>query len=295
MGGFKKGWYERDEISKITKDWVDINCKTLTDRDMKLLEIVNYRNLVRRDHLEVIHEDYRYINRRTNSINRSIKKLFQKMCIDKVHEEPEFMKGNLPSIISIDRAGAVILNTTFKRRIKHNKKMYNNELYIIRSLPSNYMHIHGINQLEVDTINLSDEYNFDIIRWDLEHDNIKTFMYNEKITLIPDIFMILKIGDSPFISFIEFDTGSEDNRHKTSFPTITDKLNKYHYYKLSNSWLREDWCRFIKSSFPLLIFVTRDEKRIKYVQKKGESLGLNILVCLDTDYKNILQSLLMNP
>lgn len=292
MGSDKrKKWYEREEVRRINKDWVDINCK-FTERELKILELVYYRKMVRRDHLEILHDGYRNIPRRTNVINRSIKKLFDKMCLDKVHEEQEYMKGNKPCILSVDRAGCIILDKPFNRRFEIEKRFINNKELILRKLPSYYNHVHGVNQLEIATLEFCLENNFEIIIWNLEEDNLKEFEYNkEKIILKPDIFVILNIG-KPLIYFIEYDTGSENRGYKNNFPTILDKLEKYQKYKSINLWQVEWWAKKIKTNFPLLLFVTEDEKRVEYIKQKGKTLGLKVDCVLSNEYKERIREFL---
>lgn len=290
----KKGWYERLEVPTINNDWVQLNCKNITNREMNLLKIINERKLVRRDHLEIICEEYRNAGeKRTSVLNRSIRKLFDKMCIDKVHEEAKYRNGNFPAIVALDRAGAIVLglNKQFKRRIKHDEmRIIDTKKYIFRSLPSNYLHIHGINELECQTILLGEELGFNVFKWDLEEKNTRLFMYNERIILIPDIFMILRVNNKAFLAYIEYDTGKEDYRHKDKFPTLREKLEKYQKYKLSGTWKNEKWAEF--SPFPLILFVTEDKSRISYVNEKGKKLGLKILAFHSDEYKDNLRTLL---
>lgn len=287
----KKKWYERQEILKINQDWVSMHCKNITKREMKILEILSERKLIRRDHLEIINDDYRKLgNNRTLILNRSLKKLFEKSCVDKVHEEPEFQKGNLPAVFALDRAGAILLkqDKKFKRRIKQIYKFGNGEKYPFRELPNNYPHIHGVNELEVQTILLGEEMGFEKWKWELEEKNAKIFMYNKRYVLIPDVFMILKIGKVPFIAYIEYDTGTEDLRYKDKYPTIREKLEKYMFYKLTKSWKEEGWAKH--SEFPILFFIVEDKKRIKYINQKGKALGLNVKAMHSSDYKKNLKA-----
>lgn len=290
----KKGWYEREEVPSINHDWVQLHCKNITNREMDLLRIVNERKLVRRDHLEIIHEEYRKAgDTRTSILNRSISKLFQKLCLDKVHEEAEYRSGNLPAVVALDRAGALILglDKKFKRRIKHDElRIINTKKHIFRELPSNYPHIHGVNQLEVDTILLCEELGIDIVRWDLEEKNTRLFMYNERYILIPDVFLLLRVNNKPFIAYIEYDTGKEDFRYKDKYPTLREKLEKYQKYKLSRTWKNEKWAEI--SPFPLLIFVAEDKKRIPYVNDKGKLLGLKVLAIHSSEFQDNLKTLL---
>ncbi|HDX9563586.1 replication-relaxation family protein [Bacillus thuringiensis] len=277
----KKGWYERDETLRITRDWTALNCKNVTERELDLLRIVYERKLVRRDHLEIIVPAYRVLskNSRVKVLNNSISKLFRMMCLDKMHEKAKIGNGNKPCIVAIDRAGSILLDVPHKRRIQHDKKILKGGEYIFRALPPNYKHIHGINQLEVDTILFCEENGCEM-KWIHEQHNQYTFFYNQqKITFIPDVLFGIKINNKVIHSYIEFDTGKEDLRCKTNFPTLTEKLQKYRKFKYSNMW-KEKFKRF-----PILLFVTEDEKRCKFVESKMKELGLQGIVCLSDEYR----------
>lgn len=288
----RKGWYERDEVAKIDHNWVRLNCKNLTKREKELLKIVHDRKLIRRDHLEILHTAYRNSGvRRTNVINRSIKKLFEKICLDKVHQEAEFMTGNLPAVLSLDRAGAILLGVKFHKRIKHSYRIINNKKHVFRKLPNNYPHIHGVNDLEVRTLLLGENLGFSIYKWELEEKNKKTVQFNERFTIIPDVFVILNVKNKPFAFFLEYDTGMEDHRHRDEFPMLRDKLEKYRKYKLSGAWKTEKWA--MKLGFPLLLFVTEDDqKRVKYVNEKASKLGLRTIAVENKDYEKKLSTIL---
>lgn len=263
----KSKWFEREEKQRITPDWVRMNCK-LTSREMKLLKIIYDRKLVRRDHLEVISEDYRYLgDNRSIIMSRSIKRMYRKMCIDKAYEPREYGKGYSPCIVTLDRAGSILLNVAHKRRLAHKKSLVNGREIIIRTLPINYKHINGINRLEVETILFCDKTNNILKTW--EHEVSKKFHYGmEEVHVIPDVFTEMHIHGKKILAFIEFDTGSENIRRKLNFPIINDKLIKYRKYKLSKLWTDE--CEY----FPIILFVTEDERRISYFNKKCKEHGL---------------------
>jgi hypothetical protein len=293
---FRKGWYDRLEVPRVNLDWVKMNCKFITPREIDLLKAIHYRRLVRRDHLEVIVEGYRNIPNRTTVINRSIGKLFDKMCLDKVHEmkEEDNIRKNSPAIVCIDKAGAILLNVPYKQRIQREKKVFNDKEYLFRIVPSNYHHYHGINQLEVDTIELCLSNNFKLITWDLDNlaRSVKIFTYNkEKIILKPDIFTIIKNDSRPFMMFIEYDTGTENRGYNKHFPTLSEKLDKYRKYMLLEEiWKSEWWYKNV--NFPLLLFVTEDEKRIPFIKEEGEKLGMYIDAILPSQYKEKVGSLI---
>lgn len=271
-------WYERNEIKRITKDWVDINVR-ITDRELELLKIIYERKLVRRDMLEIISPSYRNLgDNRTRIINRSINKLFKNMCIDKIHEPQKFMKGNTPAIISLDRAGSIVLGVQHKRRIIHEKNIVNGVEYINRIIPSSYKHINGVNQLEVDTINFCEYTNSIFTDWTIEKP-VHFYYSQNKILLIPDVLLSLRFStnlDKDIYAYIEFDTGSENIRYKNP-PIIREKVINYKKYKLSNIWSDE------YPYFPMLLLVTKDYKRIDFFNKLCKE---NSLIGFGVYYKN---------
>lgn len=283
MGRIRGSWYEREEVEKITLDFVKTNCK-ITAREKELLEIINQRKMVRRDMLEIISPSYRNLGvNRTRIMNRSMKKLFSNMCIDKIHELQGYLQGNTPAIYSLDRAGSMILEIPHKSRIKHIKNTVNGKTYIYRRLPSNFRHVNGVNGLEVDTILFCEETGSEILEWC--HEKPQELHYGEeRIVVIPDVLMGLKINDRHFYAFIEYDTGSEGVREKEP-RVIRDKIIKYKKYKLSELWTDEF------NQFPIILLVTEDEKRTGFFNKKCKENGLLGLGIYRENYKEFLKRL----
>jgi hypothetical protein len=284
MGRSRKGWYERKEIQKVTLDWVKMNCR-LTEREKLLLQLINDRKLVRRDHLEIIAEPYRHAGKsRERILNKSINKLFNSMCLDKVHEEQDLGRGNLPAIVALDKGGSIFLNIPHKRRISQERKIINNETYIFRSLPVYYRHVNGINQMEVDTILFCEDNNYQILEW--KHEHPLNFHYgSERIGLVPDIYMSIKIGKKKLFAFIEYDTGSENHRYKSEFPVLRDKIVKYKKYYGTDLW--KEYATY----YPVIIFVTEDPKRIPYINTKCKEMKLRGVGAEPDTYTNVLERL----
>lgn len=286
MGGSsREGWYEREEIQKITVDWVKMNC-ILTEREKELLQLVYDRKLVRRDHLEIISQSYRNLGlSRTVLLNRAIKKMYKKMVLDKAHEEQEIGKGNKPSIVAIDKAGSMILDVPHKRRIIHRRSTFKGEYYVTRCLPSNYRHINGVNNTEVETILLCEETANKIVKW--EHEKPLVFHHSgEKIHLIPDVFVEMDIDGKQLLFYLEYDTGSENHRYTTNFPIIHDKIIKYKKYRASRLWEEHH------ALFPLILLVTEDDKRVQYFRQKCKELGLKGFGVYHENYKDALKILI---
>lgn len=262
MARLRRHWYEREEAKKVNLDWVKTHVR-LTKREEELLRIIYDRKLVRRDMLEIISPSYRNIgDSRTRVMNRSIRKMFESMCIDKVHEESKYREGNSPAIIAIDKAGSLILGESHKPRIKH----IDSGGYIKRMLPINFRHINGVNQLEVETILLCESTGNELIEW--VHEKPQELYYaQEKITIIPDVAMQLKLNGKPFYAFVEYDTGAENLRYKEP-PIIKDKIIKYRRYKASSLWQNE------YPYFPMVLLVTEDEKRVKFFTDKCKENGI---------------------
>ena len=280
----KNGWYDRLEIEKISKSWVEQNCR-ITKRELELLEIINSRKLVRRDMLEVISPSYRNLGiNRTKIINKSIRKLYDMFCIDKTHEKKNIGEGNKPAVVALDKAGSIILGVKHKQRIRHDICYFKDKKYTQRVLPSNISHINGVNNLEVETILCCDMYKDIYINdWVIESP-ISLFYGNEKVTLIPDIQMTLKhvrIDSEPFYAYIEYDTGSEDIRCKEP-KTLIDKIIKYRKYKLSGLW------KNYYKNFPMVILVTEDDSRTTFFNSKCKELGVSGYGIYADNYKDFL-------
>ena len=207
-----------------------------------------------------------------------------KNCIDKTHEPQELGRGNKPCIVALDKAGSLMLKVAHKKRIAHKKYVINGKEYIMRTLPSNYRHINGVNQLEVDTILLCENINLNINEWKIE-DNINFNYNNENIHLIPDVKVNLSSKEKNILIFIEYDTGSEDHRYKDHFPTIFKKIQKYKRYKSSKIWESEF------EYFPILLLVTEDDKRIPYFNKKCRELGLQGFGVYAENYQKFIEHL----
>lgn len=207
------------------------------------------------------------------------------MIFDKVHEVQQIGKGNTPCIVSLDRAGSILLGVPHKKRITHRKTTFKGEDYITRILPLNYKHIFGINRTEVETILFCERTDNKILQW--KHEVASEFIYGGvKILFIPDVFVELKLKAKQFLAFIEYDTGSENLRSKNDFPIIHEKLKNYKKYKKSNLWVDE--YRY----FPMILLVTEDDKRIEYFNDKCRELGLQGFGIYYENYTKWLDSLI---
>jgi hypothetical protein len=284
MDRIREGWYEREEIQKVTLDWIKVNCK-FTERERELLQIVYDRKLVRRDHLEIISPSYRHTGlHRTTLLNRAIKKMYKKMIFDKVHEAQEMGKGSSPCIVALDKAGSLMLRVSHKKRIIHKRTTFKGQYYISRSLPNNFRHINGVNQTEVDTILFCEETKSEIIKW--KHEVATKFYHSgEEILFIPDVLCELSVNGKQLLLFIEYDTGTENLRYKTNFPIINEKINKYKKYRASKLWETEF------PLFPILLLVTEDDKRIQYFNQKCKEMGLRGFGVFYLNYGQFLSKL----
>lgn len=269
MGRSKKSWYARNEKNRITKEYVDNYCK-ITDRELRLLKIIHERKMVRRDLLEIISSDYRDLgSNRTRILNRSLDKLFQNLCIDKIHEKQDFKKGNKPMIVALDKAGSILLDVKHKSRIKRTKTIVNGELIYIREIPNSFAHSHGINLIECQSILYCDKNNITITEWSIEKP-IRFIYGMSEVFLIPDVRFCLKSNTDDFkdiYGYIEYDTGSENIRHKKP-KIIIEKIDKYSKVFNSGYW------KSFTDKLPILIFVTEDKKRIKFFNDLCKEKGV---------------------
>lgn len=206
------------------------------------------------------------------------------MVLDKVHEVQEIGKGNTPCIVAIDKGGSIILGVPHKIRIPHRTTKIKQTSYVTRICPSNYKHINGVNQCEVDTILFCEATNNELLKWELEV-NITFYYSMEKTILIPDVFVECKFKNINWLAFLEYDTGSENHRNKDDFPVIREKLDKYRKYKLSEIW-RDKYKRF-----PMILLVTEDEKRVQWFTNRCRELGLEGFGVYYKQYVKVLETL----
>ena len=284
MAKSRRKWYDRQEIQKVTYDFIQSNVKP-TIKDLEILKIVSERKLVNRSHLEIIAPSFRHLtNNRTRLINRTIRKLFESMCLDKVHEKQELGKGNAPAILALERGGSILLDIPHRRRIPQQKMLVNGEVKIRRHVPSTYRHANGVNQIEVDTILFCQKYGYEIEIW--EHEKQASFTYNnEGILVIPDVFYRLKINNRSIDFFLEFDTGTEDRLSKRKLPVIYNKIINYLKYKRSNLWTNHS------EAFPIILLVTEDDKRIPYFNAKCKENGMQGFGIYHENYTKFMEHL----
>jgi hypothetical protein len=142
----------------------------------------------------------------------------------------------------------------------------------------------------VETIILCESKGFEIVKWQIEKP--RAFTYNgENIQLIPDVLMILKIREKPFVAFIEFDTGSEGLRQKEPV-IIRDKIIKYKKYKSSNLWIGEEWQKdMVNPVYPLVLFVTQDNNRVQFFNDKAQELRVKGLALYYEKYTDVLKGI----
>lgn len=292
MGKHKKGWYEREEEQKVTLDSLKTKV-SLTPREFELLNIIKERKLVSRNHLEIISESYRYIGKgRTSALNKSITKMFRAKILDRMHYAQELGKGNKPCVVSLDNGGSILLGLPHKQRIIQKKSKLNNQIIVNRSLPANFRHIEGVNKLESETILFCEDNGYKLVLWSHEQNNTKKFFYGQdKITLIPDVFLCIDFNNQFFYAFLEFDTGSESLRYKEP-PVVRDKIDKYRKYKVSNLWLEEDWYKsMVSPHFPILLFVTEDDKRIEFFNEKSKEMGVKGIGIYHENFIDVLKKI----
>lgn len=204
------------------------------------------------------------------------------MYIDKVHEKQVLGSGNKPCVLALDRAGSLFLKVSHRQRITQEKKLVKGRTYVFRQLPNYFRHVNGINQMEVDTILLGEKSDVEIERW--QHERGREFQFgDEKILVVPDVYTILRSRGRPIYFYIEYDTGSEDRGRKDHFPTIYNKIIKYRKYKVSELW------RDHAETFPVILFVTEDERRVDYFNKKCRENGLQGWGILPENYSEFIE------
>lgn len=284
-----KRW-EREEVTQISASWVDENCRhRVTDRDLELGRLLVKRRLLRRDQVEILHPGFRGLSQSAAVVNRRLRILFDCHFIDRAFPRVMPGAGSSQAVISIDRAGAHLLDEPFKRVIKHQKDRLGN---IERILPADYKHTLGVNDFECSLVLGSERHGCELLRWRVEHQNLRRFNYNGDQQLRPDGFGIVRLANGKGRAFfVEYDTGSEDIRSRRRFKKLEAKFKAYAAFKSSGAWTQEDWAQSLKK-FPALVFLTEDKKRVEPLREIMKTLGIRGVVEHFSNRDRVLDALL---
>lgn len=283
--------WHRDEVHQITHDWVRGNCHRITNRDCELGKLLIKRKLLRRDQIPILHPGFRGLANPEVQVNRRLRILYDSHFIDRCFPNVRQGEGSAQAVIALDRAGALLLGATYKRVIKHQKNRFGG---IERTLPIDYRHTLGINDFEVSLVQWCMNHEAEMLRWKIDFDNLRRFQFNGEWIIRPDGFGIIRkpIGTGKGKAFFfEYDTGTEDERHRTRFKKLTAKFKSYAAYKASGAWSREDWAPLLRE-FPPLVFLTEDGKRINALRELASALGVQIFIEHFSNRNDVILNLL---
>lgn len=283
-----KRW-ERQEVHQVTRQWVQENCQNVTARDLHLGRMLLKRRIMRRDQVQVLHPGFRDLANPEVQVNRRLRVLYDCHFIDRTFPQVAPGTGSSQAIVALDRAGAIMVGMPFKRVIRHQRDIKGN---IQRILPLDYRHTLAIHDFEISLLQHCFATGTELLRWRIEHENQRRFMFGQEYVIRPDGFGIVRLPNGKGKAFLfEYDTGTEDQRCRTTFKRLTAKLKAYAAYRDSGVWLQEDWGRMLKE-FPPLIFLTEDKKRIEPLKEIAATMRLVCLIGLSGEEENILPSIL---
>lgn len=280
--------WERQEIHQVTRQWVQENCQNVTARDLHLGKMLLKRRIMRRDQIQFLHPGFRDLANPEVQVNRRLRVLYDCHFIDRAFPAIAPGTGSSQAVVALDRAGAIMLEAPFKRVIRHQRDGKGN---IQRILPPDYRHTLAIHDFEISLLKHCFATGTELLRWRIEYENQRRFVFNGEHVIRPDGFGIVRLPNGKGKAFFfEYDTGTEDYRCRNSFKRLTAKLKAYAAYRDSGVWLQEDWGRMLKE-FPLLLFLTEDKKRIEPLKEIAATMRLVCLISLFGEKENILSSI----
>lgn len=272
--------YDRPEVKNVTKQWVEDNCKYLTDRDMKIIEMLyeNKRRILRRDQLEyLLPEEYQFAS--VDRMNKRLKLLYEKHVIDKYYPKVGLNRGSSQQYICLDRAGIILLGLD-----KYTKPI-NTDDTGAKTIVSNWQHRVLLNDYECLLIKICKDLGADILFYDSEC----ICPYNNS-TVIPDIIVVIKHNGKGYSFILEVDRSTE----RTS--VLKNKVDNYVGYSLSREWVSQKWAKIFKNpTFPRICIVTEDNstRRTESIREYTSSMELRISCVKGGEFEQYIFNTLM--
>jgi hypothetical protein len=220
---------DRQEVKQITKQWVRDNCKYITERDMKLLELLYVRRFLRRDQIEGLMPG---VFASTDKLNRRLKKLYELHVIDRIRPKVGMGMGSSKHYVCLDRAGFLLLD------VKPYK--YIQERDGIKFLNQKWEHLAMIHDYEIMVRELAKEMGMvGLCYW------VEEPIYYDNTSVIPDLLCVIqKDNEYPISFFIEVDLDTEN------IPALKGKVENYRNCYMSKTWTKEEWALDIRRAFP---------------------------------------------
>lgn len=220
--------WEREVISRITRAWVDMHCRWVTERDFGILRLVDQFSMLTTKQLAILHPEFCCLRDPINGLNRRLRKMWQHHILDRAWFEMGYGEGTSPAVYAVGSAGAKILEVKYTTPFKLDTRG-------TLVLPTQASHKLGVNDMACELTKL------DLLSgWQSE-------------------FKILSKTADAFVDFplfLEYDTGTEDRGCKNKFPTVMTQLEKKYRSAFIAGWNH-------KGIFPAVIFVTKDKDRVK--------------------------------
>jgi len=237
---------DRHEGFRLTEEWVnEVRKKRLTERDLRILDILKKHKLVDRDQL--LNLVMAKGKQATQVINKRLKFLYDHHFVDRAYAHIIPGRGASPYIYSLDRACSYIYGIKPWRKIIRHIKGPTGD--IIKKLPISYIHNIIINDVVCACMEVSFSQNWHIVYYGVEEDNYIPLNFKNKNAIVPDIILIIKneLGDAR-VFFIEVDLGNEGK------DILKAKIDHYNALKVYRTWISEGWYKEFIANESRLIF-----------------------------------------
>lgn len=234
MGRLRRGRSERQEIKRITDEYLESIRHKITARDMEILKLLEEHSLLSSSHLLELcpgtetAQPFHMLVKGQQRLNDRLRVLFDLNLIHKYAPPLAPGEGTSKQYVWLDRGGAKLLES--KRRISS-------------KLPANYLHTGCILELYVLFRKLHRTQQLDLFVCDLERPLATT-------PLVPDLVVLYRRQGYGYLYIIEVDRCEKKEADEIA------KIQAYREWQLSGLWLRESWARILPTpKFPHVLYL----------------------------------------
>lgn len=266
--------------------------KRMTDRDKKIIKILQKHKFASRDHLIQL-LDMQNLKQATAILNKRLKFLYDHHFIDRVCTYDRPGSASLPYVYSLDRASKYIVGKkNWKRSIKHIKGV---DGKIIKRLPITYMHNLVINDVVCIAKQTAEDIGWTLTYMGVEEENFIPITYKKKSGIVPDIVLVMMDQKSEILLsfFIEVDLGNEGKG------LLKSKAGHYNMLKLCRTWIDTNWYKehvmeYVAPSvlFPHIVFLmgNSNSARNKMMRDALQQWDLHSTVISLSDFRKWIKN-----
>lgn len=234
MGSLRRGRNERQEIKRITDEYLESIRHKITPRDMEILKLLDQHPLLSSSHLLELcpgagnQQPFHMLAKGQQRLNDRLRVLFDLNLIHKYAPPLAPGEGTSKQYVWLDRGGAKLIGTRRRTTAK---------------LPANYLHTHCVMELYVELRRLARIKHLDLFVSHIEQP-LST------LAIVPDLVVLYRRQGFGYLYIIEVDRCEKKEADEIA------KIKAYRDWQISGLWLREGWARILPTpKFPHVLYL----------------------------------------